>query len=207
MLTEAEGLGIEVKFNTEATADMLAQMNPYAVILATGGLPVRPRSISGIDGENVFTAPEVLLEEKEIKNSRVAVIGSGLTGLETTEKLNENGNTVTVIEMADAVAGAAWFQFVDDSLSRIKPYGTKFMLNTKLVSVDKNGVTVENAKTGEQQKIDADYVVLSMGVKPNNCLLEELEAKGIKAVAVGDASRGGTIGNATQSAFHAAMII
>ncbi|MBR7072312.1 MAG: FAD-dependent oxidoreductase [Eubacterium sp.] len=203
---EAEELGVEIKFNTEATADMLKELNPAAVVLATGGTPVRPQSIEGINGENVVTAPEILLGKKVIENSRVVVVGSGLTGLETTEKLNELGNKVTVIEMADKIAGAAWFQFVDDSLSRIKPYGTEFMLSTKLLSVDSDGVTVENKKGGKE-KLTADLVVLSMGVRPNNALLKELEGAGIKCVAVGDADRGGTIGNATQSAFHTAMSI
>ncbi len=205
MMTEAADLGIEVKCGEEATAEKIAELNPYAVICATGGIPVRPRSIQGIDGENVVTAPDVLLGRVEIKNSRVAVIGSGLTGLETTEKLNELGNTVTIVEMAKAVAENAWFQFVDDSLSRIKPYGTEILLNTKLVSIEADGVTVED-KDG-RRSIPADYVVLSMGVRPDNQLAKELEEKGIKCVAVGDADKGGTIGNATQSAFHAAMII
>ena len=180
---------------------MLKELSPYAVILATGGAPVRPQSIEGINGENVVTAPEILLGEKEIKNSRVAVIGSGLTGLETTEKLNELGNRVTVIEMADEIAGAAWFQFVDDSLSRIRPYGTEFLLGTKLLSVDSDGVTVESKKGGKT-KLTADMVVLSMGVRPNNALAKELEGTGIKCVAVGDADKGGTIGHAVSDAFN-----
>jgi pyruvate/2-oxoglutarate dehydrogenase complex dihydrolipoamide dehydrogenase (E3) component len=32
-----------------------------------------------------------------------------MTGLETTEFLNENGNRVTVVEMADDIAPGAWF--------------------------------------------------------------------------------------------------
>ena len=205
MMTECELKGIEVKCSVEATADMLAAEAPYAVLLATGGTPVRPRSIPGIDNENVFTAPQILLGEKEIHDSTVAVIGSGLTGLETTEKLNEMGNKVTIVEMAKAVAENAWFQFVDDSLSRIKPYGTEILLNTKLSSIDAVGITVED-KNGKRS-IDADYVVLSMGVRPNNALAAELKERGVNAVCIGDADRGGTIGNATQSAFHAAMTI
>ena len=205
MLTQCESLGVEIKYNTEATAKLIEETNPYAVLLATGGTPVKPRSIQGIDGENVVTAPEILLGEKEIKNSKVAVIGSGLTGLETTEKLNEDGNEVTIVEMAKAVAENAWFQFVDDSMSRIKPYGTKILLETKLVSIDGKGITVED-KDG-QRRIDCDLVVLSMGVRPNNALKEELDKAGLKATLIGDADKGGTIGNATQSAFHKSMTI
>ena len=205
MLTECGKLGIEIKYNTEATSELIEEMKPYAVLIASGGTPVKPRSIKGIDGKNVVTAPEILLGKKEIKNSRVAVIGSGLTGLETTEKLNENGNEVTIVEMAKAVAENAWFQFVDDSMSRIKPYGTKILLETKLVSIDDKGITVED-KNG-QKRIDCDLVVLSMGVRPNNELKEALDKKGINCALIGDADKGGTIGNATQSAFHKAMII
>ena len=205
MLTECEALGVEFKYNTEATPELIAELEPYAVLIATGGTPIRPRSIEGIDGENVVTAPEILLGQKEIKNSKVAVIGSGLTGLETTEKLNENGNDVTIVEMAKAVAENAWFQFVDDSMSRIKPCGTKILLETKLVSIDDKGITVED-KNG-QSRIDCDLVVLSMGVRPNNELKAALDEKGIRCELIGDADRGGTIGNATQSAFHKAMTI
>ncbi|MBQ7741221.1 MAG: FAD-dependent oxidoreductase [Eubacterium sp.] len=207
MITECDDLKIEIKYGTEVTPELVKELKPYAVMLATGGIPVRPRSIKGIDKDFVFTAPEVLNKKVEIKNSRVAVIGSGLTGLETIEHLNENGNTVTVIEMADKIAENAWFQFVDDSMSRIKPCGTEFKMNTKLLSIGDGEITVE--KNGKEEKLKCDYVVLSMGVRPNNALLDEIAKAGVetKAMLIGDADKGGTIGNATQSAFKAAMII
>lgn len=205
MLTEAAACGVDIRTETEATPEMLEALQPYAVLLATGGTPIKPKSIAGIDGAHVLTAPEILLGKKTVKNSRVAVIGSGLTGLETTEKLNEDGNQVTVIEMADTVAGKAWFQFVDDSMSRIQPYGTPFLLSTKLLSINENSVIVED-KNGRQE-IPADYVVLAMGVAPHRALANALEEKGVRAVLIGDAAQGGTIGNATQSAFHAAMAL
>lgn len=208
LMTECRVRGIDVKTGVEVTANMIAELKPDAVILATGGTSVRPKSIKGIDCENVVTAPDVLLGRVEIKNQKVAVIGSGLTGLETTEKLNEDGNSVTVVEMADEIAGGkAWFQFVDDSMSRIKPYGTEFLLSTKLEEIGDGSITVSSEKQRKTQIIPVDKVVLAMGVRPVNELEKVLRDKGIKAVAVGDAAQGGTIGNATQSAFHAAMTI
>ena len=110
-------------------------MDPYAVVLATGGTPLRPRSIPGIAMDHVYTAPQILTGKVQLTGKKVAVIGSGLTGLETTEALNESGNDVTVVEMAKTVAPGAWFQFVDDSMSRIKPFGTTFLLNTALCAI------------------------------------------------------------------------
>ena len=107
--------------------------------------------------------------------------------------------------MAKAVAENAWFQFVDDSMSRILPYGTKFLLHTKLLGIDESGVRVQNIKTKHEHRLKVDYVVLAMGVRPNRELKEQLEQKGIRCALIGDAASGGTIGNATQSAFRAAM--
>ena len=39
----------------EATADKIAEMNPDAVLVATGSKSVIPGSIPGITGENVYT--------------------------------------------------------------------------------------------------------------------------------------------------------
>ena len=205
MLTEMKLLGIELKTDAEVTSQMIKELKPDAVIIATGGQSLRPQSIEGINAENVITAPEVLLGSVTPENKNVIVVGSGLTGLETTEKLNELGNSVTVVEMMDKIAGNAWFQFVDDSLSRIKPYGTEFMLKTKLERIDGNSVFVSTPDGNKT--LHADYVVLAMGVRSNNSLEKELKEMGVNAVAVGDAVHGGTIGNATQSAFKASMKI
>lgn len=207
MLTEAKAQKIKIKTGANMSADDISALKPDAVIVATGGTPLKPSSIKGTDLENVYTAKDILLGKVKLKGKNVAVIGSGLTGLETTEKLNETGNSVTVIEMADEIAKGAWFQFVDDSLSRIKPYGTKFLLGTRLEEIEEKAVVVSSDSGRKTQIIPTDCVVLAMGVRSENGLLKQLKAKGIKAAAVGDAQKGGTIGNATQSAFREALKI
>ncbi|MBR0413837.1 MAG: FAD-dependent oxidoreductase [Clostridia bacterium] len=207
MLTEAKARGITLHCGKEATAGSIAAMGADVVLLATGGTALRPQSIPGINGNNVVTAPEVLLGKVDMRGSKVAVIGSGLTGLETTEKLNEAGNQVVVVDMTKEVAPGAWFQFTEDSLSRIKPYGTKFLMRAKLLSIGSKGIRVQHVRSGKEKCLAVDYVVLAMGVAPNNALQEQLEKRGIRCALIGDACRGGTIGNATQSAFHTALAI
>lgn len=208
LMTNAAKAGAEIKLGTELTAQQIADMKPYAVVIAAGGAPIRPKSIPGIDLENVCLAPEIIMGEKKIQNKKVTVVGSGITGLEVTEFLNEEGCEVTVIEMADEVAPGAWFQLVDDEMERIKPYGTKFMTGTKLVGIEPGKVLTENAKTGEKGVIEADNVVLSLGVRPVNGLVKELEACGVRnVVAVGDASKSGTIADACHNAFDTVMKI
>ena len=208
LMTAAKKEGAKVFMGTELTAEEIKARKPYAVVCAAGGAPLRPRSIPGIGRENVIEAPDLLLGNKEIKNSRVAVIGSGMTGLETAEFLNACGNKVTVVEMADEIAPGAWFQLVDDAMERIRPYGTVFMTGTKLCSIEDGGIITEDITSGKRQKTDCDFVVLAMGVRPQNGLAERLRELGVGNVfCVGDAEKSGTIAHACHSAYDTAMKI
>lgn len=208
LMTNVAKLGGEVKLGCDMTAEQIAEMKPYAVVVATGGTPIRPKSIPGIDLDTVVLAPEIIMGEKKIENKKVVVVGSGITGLEVTEFLNDAGCEVTVIEMAPEVAPGAWFQLVDDEMERIKPFGTKFMTGTKLVGIEPGKVLVEDVKTGAKSALEADNVVLSLGVKPVNDMVTKLVGCGIhKVVTVGDAKKSGTIADATHSAYNTVMKI
>ena len=208
LMTLVKKDGAKLTLGKEISADDIKQMNPYAVILATGGIPVVPKSIPGTDKENVYTADEIILKQKEISGSKVVVVGSGMTGLETAEILGEAGNKVTVIEMANEIAPGAWFQLVDDEMERLNPQGVEFMLNTKLVSIEEGRIVCEDAKSGEKKNIEAEHVVLSLGVRPTPGAAEEIEKlSGIKIYRVGDALSSGTIANACHSAFETALKI
>lgn len=208
LMTNIKVLGGEVRLGCAMSAKEIAAQKPYAVVVASGGVPVRPKSIPGIDLESVVTAPEIIMGEKKIENKKVVVVGSGITGLEVTEFLNDAGCEVTVIEMAPEIAPGAWFQLVDDEMERIKPYGTKFMTGTKLVGIEAGKVLIENAETGAKSEIHADNVVLSLGVRPVNGLANELKAEGLSNVfVVGDAVKSGTIADATHSAYDTVMKI
>ena len=208
LMTNATVAGAEIKLGTAISAEEIKKENPYAVIIATGGNPIRPLSIPGINGDNVLTAPEIIMKEKVIENSRVVVAGSGMTGLETTEILNSFGNTVTIIEMADELAPGTWFQLVDDEMERIKGHGTEIMLGTKLTGVLPGKVLTRDVKTGEGRAIEADWLVLSLGVRPEDSLYKELqELKVVNVYKAGDAMKSGTVADACHSAYETAMKI
>lgn len=207
LMKNAAAEGAKIHLGTEASAEQIALAKPDAVIVAAGGVPVRPASIPGIDGDNVYLATEIINGERKLENKRVVVAGSGITGLEVTEFLNDAGCEVTIIEMADEVAPGAWFQLVDDELERIKPFGTKFMIGVKLTGIEAGRALIENAKTGESSSLPADAVVLSLGVRPAGGLVTELAQRDITAYAVGDAKHSGTIADACHSAYDTVMQI
>lgn len=195
-------LGVDVECGVEVTEQMIEELDPYTVVICTGGLPIRPASIPGTDAENVYLAPEIILGKKILKNQNVIVVGSGMTGLETTEILNECGNHVTVIEMADEIAPGTWFQLVDDEMSRIAGHNTKFMPGKRLLAIKSGYVLVEDTKSNEIEKINTDAVVLSLGVYSNNALYRKLCSTRRRVYAVGDAHQSGQIAQAVHDAFN-----
>ena len=128
------------------------------------------------------------------------VAGSGMTGLETAEILNETGNQVTVLEMADEIAPGTWFQLVDDEMERLHPCDTSFLPGHRLLRILPGEVEVEEVRTGVHKRIRADSVVLSLGVKPEDRLAKELQQALPRVFIAGDASASGTIADAVKSA-------
>lgn len=203
LMVLAQKAGAKVTLGRELTADEIKAMEPFAVVVATGGVPIIPKSIGGLDAENVFTAPEIILKDKIIENSDVVVVGSGLTGLEATETLNDYGNRVVVMEMAEEIAPGTWFQHVTDEMDRIRKHHTRFMTGTRLIRVYKDKAIWEDVRTCQRGELHADYVVLSLGVRPENALAGELRHMGVANVyTVGDANRSGNIAAATHNAYE-----
>ena len=206
--------GAEIIYGAEATAETVKSYSPYAVIVATGAVAARPRSIPGVNGKNVYTTTEILTGAVSFKGKKIALIGSGMTGLETAELIAPD-NELTIVEMADAVAPTTWFQHRDDCIPKLKEYGTKFLLNRKLVGIDEKGVelmgVVKKGKTfketGETSRLDCDAVVLSLGARPVNALAKELKGVCEKVYTIGDAERVGRIADATRAGYELAAAL
>lgn len=199
--TSCKKLGVEFMMNTEVTKELVEKAKPYAVICATGAYATKPKFIKGYDRENVYTTTEILDGSVVLENKKVAVIGSGMTGLETAEMLTVTGNEVTVVEMADEIAPGVWHQHINDVMPRLNEKNTQFFTSKKLTEIKENAIVVEDKNSGKSE-ISADYVVLSLGAKSDNILYNELKAAGVNAYLIGDGKKVGRIADATRSAFE-----
>lgn len=199
---EFKRLGVEVKLNAEADADSIMAYKPDAVILATGSASIVPEKIPGVNGETVYTVEEILSGKADLKEKKVAVIGAGLTGLETAEFLCEEGNQVTVIDMLDKPAPNANHTNVADVCGRLAKAGVKYLLGHSLKEIKEDCVVLENLERHEEVKADAEAVVLSLGFRPDRSLVSELAAKGVKVELIGSAIKDGTIAPASRTGFE-----
>jgi len=202
--TQLNKLGVKVEIGKDATPQLVQQLNPEVVIVATGGVPAIP-PIPGIDGDNVSTAVDVLLDRKKT-GERVVVAGGGMVGCETAVYLARQGKTVTVVEMMPKLVpeGASVIAKMG-LLNLVKESNVEVLTNTKLLEVTGNGAVV--VSDGVERVLEADSIVLALGFRPVSSLRDELEDKVSELYAVGDCNQPGKILDAVWEGFHTSRLI
>lgn len=196
---------VDIKLGTEATKQAINELNPYAVILAMGSNPIKPKFDGDYNYDELITFADVLNGTAKVENKKVAVIGSGMTGLETAEYLNENGCKTVIIEMADTIAPGTWMQHTDDVIPRLKEKGTEIYTGEKLMEIHKDRIITQNTKTNQLTTINVDTVVLALGSRCNTSLYEEIKNSYSKIYQIGDECKVGRIQNATSTAYDVAV--
>jgi 2,4-dienoyl-CoA reductase-like NADH-dependent reductase (Old Yellow Enzyme family)/thioredoxin reductase len=204
LLSNLKLLGVEIIYNTEADVSLIESYSPYAVIIATGGNSIIPH-IDGYDKANVFTTTDVLKGKTKLENKQVAVIGSGMTGLETAELIATQGNKVMVIEMAKQIAPNTWMQHRDDILPKLKELGVDILTSKKLIKINDDSIELLDMENNKQSIIKVDSVILALGVKPVSDLYEKIKEKISNVYLIGDAKKVGRIANATNFARNMAI--
>ncbi len=202
--TQLNKMGVEIRLNTKVTVEYLKDMKPYAVFIATGGSPIVPKSIEGVHRPNVCTIDDVLSGKVRITWKKVALIGSGASGLETAEFLCENKNQVSIIEMQDSIGKSVYVQHYLDAMDRLGKFDVTYMPSNKLLAVTDKGVKLENLAENKIIDYEVDYVVMSLGVKSNNELVEDCIYNFENVKVIGDAAAVGRIESSIRTAFYAA---
>lgn len=141
-----------------------------------------------------------------MSGKKVAVIGGGLTGLETAECLCNAGNKVTVYEMAGEV-GTAMYRSVKNMLVKnIEEKGGKIMVNSLFKEIKDGKIVINEIQTGFDKEYDADAVVVALGVKPNHAQIDSFNRSFDKVSVAGDTIAPGNIADATHSGYDKAFV-
>lgn len=196
--------GVQVRLQTEVTKEVIDEIKPDIIILATGSVPFVP-PIPGSDKAHVVTAHEILAGAKTAKG-KVAILGGNAIGTEVADFLAENGKDVTVIEMRDVMAADLDFVRQALLLASLNKYGVKLLTNSKCVGIEENAVLIEkNGTTGKLNGVDT--VVIAAGVRSYNPLEDAVKELGVPYYVIGDAEKPAKIINAIQSAAKVAREI
>lgn len=199
-MTALEKLGVPV---LREKADV-AKLAAYDVVIcATGSLPIIP-NIPGVEKPIAVDCLSAINGAKPV-GKKIVVIGGGLVGTETALDLAENGHSVTLVEMLPKIMkDVAVTDFLAYS-ERIAKTDMRILTETRLEEVLDNGARV-SSKKGEET-IEADTVILALGLKAEQGLYNELIAAGKEAYLVGDAVKAGKIFDAIHTAYRAAIRI
>jgi NADPH-dependent 2,4-dienoyl-CoA reductase/sulfur reductase-like enzyme/nitrite reductase/ring-hydroxylating ferredoxin subunit len=142
-----------------------------ALLLATGGEP-RSLSIEGADLPHVYRlrslADSNAIIAKAEQVQTCAVIGTGFIGLEVAASLRHRGLQVSVIGQDSTCLGNVLGPELGRFVQHLhEQHGVRFFLNATPRAIRENRVEIDN-----YQSVEAELVVLGVGVSPRTSLAE-----------------------------------
>ncbi|MBY7704146.1 FAD-dependent oxidoreductase [Vibrio harveyi] len=134
--------------------------------------------IPGIDLEgvqickNYHHAKKILEHNLDKSYKKIAVVGAGYIGVELVEAFNEYGKDVTLIDVADRIMPVYYDkEFTDLMQDKMTKAGVKLVLGSKVTEFKGENGKVTQVVT-DKGSIDVDYVIFSVGVRPQTKILE-----------------------------------
>ena len=148
-------------------------------IIATGSRPIElpafKYSKRVLDSTGALNLQEV--------PQRIVVIGGGVIGVELGGAYANFGSQVTILEGADEILGMGVFDKQMAALVKrsLKKKGAEIVTKAMAKGVEEteNGVVVTYEAKGEEKKVEADYVFVMVGRRPNTDEMG-LEQAGVK---------------------------
>ena len=202
MIRAIENAPIEVRTGQMADVNMIRELHPHYVILATGTLPLIP-SIPGVEGS--LTVVDILERGAEV-GQRVLVLGGGLVGIEVAEWLAERKVEVVVVELLDDVARDMETITRKMTLKRLESKEISIHTSTRLTRVSNDEAYVCAVSGGDERSLGRfDKVVVAAGNRPEQSLAGVLKEVGIPVALAGDAAQPGQVFDATKSGFEVAI--
>lgn len=208
---EMRELGVPIRFNTEVGAQELKDAGFEAVIVAAGAAPRIP-AMPGIEKIRAVSAVDVLNGAETVGN-KIAIVGGGWIGCEVALWLSEDeAKDISVIEMSQGIMTGGEIQPAPPNEQfMVEAFESKANIHvftrSKVMGFDEGKVHVKTKKLGEHD-IEADTVIISIGLKPMQTVYDELkETMGESVYLVGDAEAPGNILTAVEKANQVAKAI
>lgn len=137
------------------------------LVIATGSATIQVPGFE-FDGKQVIGAREAV-SLREIPK-RLVVIGGGVIGLELGMVYQSFGAELTVVELTPSLLPGVDPDCVKVVEKKLEKRGGKVLKNTRAERLEKtgSGVTVIVSSDGKEQRIEADVVLVAVGMKPRS---------------------------------------
>lgn len=198
--------GVKVILGTKATPQMIREGGYDVALLALGAEANKP-DIPGIDGENVWTAPDVYGRDKEL-GENVVVIGGAEIGTETGMYLAQMGHKVTVLtrqsKLAPDMERVHYYDIVRKAWEHLSNFS--FITKATTKAIGENSVTYMDAE-GKDVTIPADSIVIAGGMNPLHDDALSFNGSADATFVIGDCNKVGSIQKAVVSAYAIASTL
>jgi dihydrolipoamide dehydrogenase len=142
-------------------------LDTKSIVIATGSDVAKLKGIE-IDEKRIVSSTGALVLDKVPEH--LLVVGAGVIGLELGSVWRRLGAKVTVVEFVDGVLPGMDGEVRRQAQRLFEKQGMVFKLSSKVTAVDTSGkklkATVEPAKGGAPETIEADVVLVSIGRVP-----------------------------------------
>ncbi|WP_394188708.1 CoA-disulfide reductase [Paenisporosarcina quisquiliarum] len=143
------------------------------LILSPGGTPIVPKT-DGLESAKVFTLRNFedmrnihsFIEAESPKSC--VIVGAGFIGLEMAENLVELGMKVTLVEKSPQVMNILDVDSSDIVEKELHEHGVKVYKENFITHVDGRNITLDQC-----EKLEADFILMSVGVSPSTELASE----------------------------------
>ena len=181
--------GVVVHLNTHveridpsanAVYDSAGTRYEYDSLIIATGARVRTLNAPGSDLKGVHylrSINDVIGMQRDMhENANLTIIGAGYIGLEVAAVARQKGLNVTVVEMADRVMSrVVSAQMSEFYQAEHRRHGVRLLLSANLIKLSGNDA-VQTVELTDGTSVDADMVLIGIGVVPN---VELAEAAGL----------------------------
>lgn len=195
--------GVDVRLNTELTAEQAAAENADVIITAIGAKPIVP-PIPGIDNEKVVGLTALHQPEPAL-GQKVVILGGGLVGSECAIYLDGLGKDVTIVEMKDDWAADSYFMHKNAMKIYMRDSNIKIHVNTTAKAITDKGLVCQTPE-GELV-IPADNILLAAGMKADRKTAESFYNAAPRVFETGDCIKAGRVVEAVTTGYYRAIDI
>lgn len=199
---QMRALGVTVHLNRELTVGSPVLRQAEQLVIATGGLPVHPVGVSGLDRPTVVDVADVA--SRRIGHD-VVVAGGGTSGADVALELALAGHQVTLVELTDEIARDLLEMNRTALLRRLVESGVTVLTGLTIRAIDDDGVLADGPDG--RRRIPADTVVSAFGVRPNTALVGSQFVEDPRVHVVGDCGEPGDVAEAVHAGFLAAAAL
>lgn len=176
--TGSEAISIDRKKKTVTVRNDGREYSEYydKLLLATGAIPVAMNPPGDDDPRisHLWTLADMdrVLTTLRAGAKRAVIVGAGFIGLEVAENLRERGLDVAVVQRSDHVLPSIDAEMASPLADELGAVGIKLKFGRIISSYQAEGKTLF-VVLDNGEKLEADLVIVSTGVRPNSALARE----------------------------------